>query len=296
MSRRGTYFSRPCPVRVKSFLYKVEERSNRTMTEVKDCLPQEARTHFINLRNVRQEAATEKYQAQLREIRGQMATQGLARSGMQQVQEWKVKEEHLESLATEYVQAAIETCRLYDIPLTQSICNCFVKAVGEYLDIQFGYLLKSQAQGMADVPVPLSVRQQGNLNIIKIMNRIKVAVETARVEDAKGRNAIVKEKASPQVVYNVSGPNAKINIQSTDLSTNIVNVESAALFDKLRNVIQESIQDADAIKRLSEQVDAMQAAAGTKTFLGAYQQFVSVAADHLTLFPPFWPALTQLLS
>ena len=107
---------------------------------------------------------------------------------------------------------------------------------------------------------------------------------------------MAKEKESPQVVYSVSGPNAKINIQSTDLSTNIVNVESAALFDKLRSVIQESVQDADATKRLFEQVDAMHAAVGTKTFLGAYQQFVSVAADHLTLFLPFLPALTQLLS
>jgi hypothetical protein len=107
---------------------------------------------------------------------------------------------------------------------------------------------------------------------------------------------MAKDKESPHVVYNVSGPNARINIQSTDLSTNIVNVESAALFDKLRNVIQESVQDADAIKRLSEQVDAMQAATSTQTFLGAYQQFVSVAADHLTLFLPFLPALTQLLS
>jgi hypothetical protein len=266
------------------------------MTEVKDCLPESARKHFINLRNVRQEAATEKYQAQLREIRGQMAARGLVRSGMQHAQEQKVKEEHLESLATEYVRAAIETCKLYDIPLTQSICDCFVRAAGKFLDIQFGYLLRSQETGMTEVKGPASVHQHSNLNSIKIMNKIKVAVETARVEDAKGRNVMAKEEESPQLVYNVSGPNARINIQSTDLSTNIVNVESAALFDKLRNVIQESVLDSEAVKHLSEQVDAMQAAAGTHAFAQAYQKFISVAADHLTLFLPFLPALTQLLS
>jgi hypothetical protein len=99
-----------------------------------------------------------------------------------------------------------------------------------------------------------------------------------------------------QVVYNLSGPNARVNIRSTDSSTNVVNVESAALFDKLRNKMQEAIKDADALKRLSEQVDAMQAAAGTESFLGTYQKFISVAADHLTLLTPFLPALTQLLS
>jgi hypothetical protein len=256
------------------------------MTEIKDCLPESARKHFIDRRNVRSETDTEGYLSRLRELRSQMAARGQIRSGLDQVQEWKIKQEHLERLATGYVEAALETCRLYDIPLTESMCSCFLSATREFLDIQYRYL-QEQMQGAG---------QQSNMETIKIMNRIKVAVETARVQDAKERNAMAKEKESPQVLYNVSGPNARINIQSTDLSTNIVNVESAALFDKLRNVIQESVQDADAIKRLSEQVDAMQAAAGTKTFLGAYQQFVSVAADHLSLFLPFLPALTQLLS
>jgi hypothetical protein len=98
------------------------------------------------------------------------------------------------------------------------------------------------------------------------------------------------------VVYNLNGPNARVNIQSMDSSTNVVNVESAALFDKLRNAIKESVKDADDISRLSEKVEAMQAAAGTKSFARTYQEFVSVAADHLTLFLPFLPALTQLLS
>jgi hypothetical protein len=100
----------------------------------------------------------------------------------------------------------------------------------------------------------------------------------------------------PQIVYNVSGLNARVNIQSTDSSTNVINVESAALFDKLRNAIQESIKDTDVVKRLAEQVDAMQAAAGTRSFAQQYQEFISVAADHLTLFLPLLPALTQLLS
>jgi hypothetical protein len=108
--------------------------------------------------------------------------------------------------------------------------------------------------------------------------------------------AIQQSVHGSHVVYNLSGPNARVNIQSTDSSTNVVNVESAALFDKLRNAIQESVKDREAMRHLSEQVDAMQAAAGTQTFVQAYQKFVSVAADHLTLFLPFLPALTQLLS
>src|SRR5437763_68079 len=174
------------------------------MTEIKDCLPESARKHFIDRRNVRSETATERYQSRLRELRSQMAARGQARSGLEQVQEWEIQQEHLERLATGYVEAALETCRLYDIPLTESICNCFLSATREFLDIQYGYALQGQAQGTAAVQVPLSVRQQGNMETIKVMNRIKVMVETARVEDLRRRTAMADDKQRYGDTYNQS--------------------------------------------------------------------------------------------
>ena len=55
-----------------------------------------------------------------------MAARGQIRSGLEQVQEWKIKQEHLERLASGFVEAALETCQLYDIPLTESMCSCFL--------------------------------------------------------------------------------------------------------------------------------------------------------------------------
>ncbi len=110
-----------------------------------------------------------------------MAVRNQVPSGWRPPQELKLTEEYLETLATEYVQAAIETCKLYDVPLTQSLCDCVVTAAGEFLDIQFRYALKSQALGTL-------------FGVPKIMNRIKVAVENARVADGKERKAMAKEK------------------------------------------------------------------------------------------------------
>ena len=101
--------------------------------------------------------------------------------------------------------------------------------------------------------------------------------------------------AGPQVVYNLIGPNARVNIQSSDLSTNVVSVESAVLFDNLREAIQKSSLDSTVAQELLQNVNAMQSAAGTKTFGGRYKEFIAVAADHMTLVAPFLPALTQLL-
>ena len=101
--------------------------------------------------------------------------------------------------------------------------------------------------------------------------------------------------AAPQVVYNLIGPNARVNIQSSDLSTNVVSVESAVLFDTLREAIRKSSLDFTVERQLIQNVSAMQSAVGTKTFGERYKEFIAVAADHMTLVAPFLPALTQLL-
>ena len=75
----------------------------------------------------------------------------------------------------------------------------------------------------------------------------------------------------------------------------MVSVESAVLFDNLREAIQKSSLDSTVAQELLQNVNAMQSAAGTKTFGGRYKEFIAVAADHMTLVAPFLPALTQLL-
>ena len=107
--------------------------------------------------------------------------------------------------------------------------------------------------------------------------------------------AASRPAARPQVVYNLIGSNARVNFQSSDSSTNVGSVESAALFDDLREAILKSELDSTVVQQLIQNVDAMQSATGTKTFGECYKEFVAVAADHMTLVAPFLRALTQLL-
>lgn len=97
------------------------------------------------------------------------------------------------------------------------------------------------------------------------------------------------------VVYNVTGPNARVNVQSTDSSTNVVNVDTSALFVALREVVFQSIADAQARQRVESVLDGMESAVGTRAFSERYKEFMSVAADHMTVLAPFLPALSQLL-
>lgn len=114
------------------------------------------------------------------------------------------------------------------------------------------------------------------------------------------QSKVRKETALPNpgtthIVYNLTGPNARVNIQSTDASTNVVNVETSALFIALRKTISESIDDPNVSQTISRAVDGMEATVGTRSFSDRYKEFIGIAADHMSVFAPFLPALSQLL-
>ena len=67
------------------------------------------------------------------------------------------------------------------------------------------------------------------------------------------------------------------------------------LFDNLRGAIRTSISDPELSETLMHCVEAMEAAAGTRTFADRYKDFIALAADHISVFGPFLPALTQFL-
>ena len=114
---------------------------------------------------------------------------------------------------------------------------------------------------------------------------------------SKVRKGTPKARGSStqHTVYNLIGQNARVNIQSTDSSTNVVNVESTVLFDNLCGAIRTSVSDSELSETLMHCVEAMEAAAGTRTFADRYKDFIALAADHISVFGPFLPALTQFL-
>jgi len=108
-----------------------------------------------------------------------------------------------------------------------------------------------------------------------------------------------KESAPPSnvtsIVYNLHGPNSRVNIHSADSSTNVVNISETNLFVKLREALQ-SIEDLERREVLLGSVDEMEKAKGTPGFAAKYRNFIAQAADHMTLLQPFIVPLTQLIS
>lgn len=94
---------------------------------------------------------------------------------------------------------------------------------------------------------------------------------------------------------NIGQITGKVNINSTDNSTNI-SVESSPIFNGLIEAISKSSIEANEKSQILAKVEAMKQAEGSSGFLQKYKDFMQNAANHMTVISPFIPALTSLIN
>lgn len=92
----------------------------------------------------------------------------------------------------------------------------------------------------------------------------------------------------------VSGPNARVNLNSTDNSINTVVQES--IFGELRSAIESGVPDAAERDALTQALKRLERATAKDGKLDAYQQLVAAGANHMTLLAPFLGPLSGLLT
>jgi hypothetical protein len=91
----------------------------------------------------------------------------------------------------------------------------------------------------------------------------------------------------------VTGSNSRVNIASTDRSTNVV-VEGD-VFGNLTAALRKNVRESPELDRLIAAIEEMRAKQKTPGFAAAYQKFVSISADHLGIIAPFLPALANFI-
>jgi len=95
--------------------------------------------------------------------------------------------------------------------------------------------------------------------------------------------------------YNVSvtGSNARVNIGSHDQSTNVV---VGDIFGDICDALKSAIKDEEQLDSLLLATAEMRHEQGNREgFLPAYQKFISLAAEHMTVIAPFLPALAGMI-
>ena len=92
--------------------------------------------------------------------------------------------------------------------------------------------------------------------------------------------------------YNISNAD-RVNINSTDNSTNYqISANEISVMDTLRSLAKGLDNEAEIIFA----VDKMQESVGKKSFAEKYNAFIQSVANHMTIFAPFIPALSALLT
>ncbi|MBD3322389.1 MAG: hypothetical protein GF350_14910 [Chitinivibrionales bacterium] len=110
------------------------------------------------------------------------------------------------------------------------------------------------------------------------------------------REGTQQQKAIPKTItYNISGSNARVNINSQDYSHNITNASTAEIFKEFKDFLVENISEQEERHTLLAKVEDLEKAVGSESFSDRYKDFIMTAANHMAIIAPFIPALTQFL-
>ena len=110
--------------------------------------------------------------------------------------------------------------------------------------------------------------------------------EELRTHHAQQRSVNVNVEGSPQ---------ARVTLNATDQSVNVISNQNEVIFEQLRALLEESIADMEIRNLLLEKVDEMERSRGSGSFTMAYKEFISAAADHMTILAPLLPMLSAML-
>ncbi|EMJ86788.1 hypothetical protein [Leptospira meyeri] len=106
-------------------------------------------------------------------------------------------------------------------------------------------------------------------------------------------NSISQEKYNSITnIYNATGINSRININSQDSSNNVYN--SDEIFTSILQVI-ENIKEAEIQSKAKQLLEEMKSKKGTTSYLDCYIQFISLLSDHISLISAYIPPLTKLI-
>lgn len=126
--------------------------------------------------------------------------------------------------------------------------------------------------------------------------RLTVARQKAMTQPAPSSSP----QAPVHITYNISGTNARVNINSKDSSINIVNEQTPEVFAELMSAVKSSGVDSERLRLLESAVQEMEQSYGQPTFSSKYHAFMSVLADHIQVFgpvvAPYLPALATLVT
>jgi hypothetical protein len=167
---------------------------------IEQCLPMSSRRYYIRLRANKWEQAMARRKEKLTSLRCEIAARNALPSGQDILAEWKLSEEFIGEMAVALVDAALEACEVYDVPLDLALSTCIEKEVENYIGIQFRHALRNRGLNSTGSGLPGNAKDAlaGRIPIasFNILNPVQIRLEKTRVtakRQAGKRESVGKE-------------------------------------------------------------------------------------------------------
>jgi len=79
-------------------------------------------------------------------------------------------------------------------------------------------------------------------------------------------------------------------------TTNLNSQNHSQFFENIKDTLNNEIQDITERESILLKLQELEASIGSPKYLSNYQDFMSTAANHMTILAPFLPALSQLIA
>jgi hypothetical protein len=223
------------------------------------------------------------------EAREQLATRGLIQSSVMARKAAQIYGAEVKAIVQARLDGLLEGFELYNVPLDEALINRIVDELMGLVDTTIINTAKtSAATNNTTLPAghfPELVRSECGISRASV----KVQIERKRLMSKK------KDQPSVTNVYHVHGNNPRWNTNSTDNSLNVVITSHQQVFADLRKQIESGVPAGDEQKDVLEKLTAMEQAHNSPTFGRRMSEFVSAAANYMTIIGPFIPALMEML-
>ncbi|WP_049681889.1 hypothetical protein [Peribacillus loiseleuriae] len=146
------------------------------------------------------------------------------------------------------------------------------------------YFLRGLPNGLEEMYIILDRGYYNSFGSIKAHYQCKVKkVSCIELENPK------------QVIYNLYGSNNRLNNNLIDNSINLVELSADDVFEKIRKLIKESIENDSTKRVLRDIVSNMELTQGANEFNQHYIRFITNIANQINIFSPLIPALSQMI-
>ncbi len=182
----------------------------------------------MNLRNMRDSRELKDYNQKLAELKTGLAARGLIRSGHFMKQSSDLQKQAIDLTVHGYIEDALATCDLYDVPLTKELCTSLEDIARASLSAKYGRGPYIQAIMGNDWPAVAmnQLNQEWERDKLKSMPTIIVMLETARIADARKRTEAMANKAPKQFAV---GTKVRVRNPGVDGIVTEMGTERAAL-------------------------------------------------------------------